>query len=235
MASDKSGIIIALKQESRSAAEAAKRAGFYRNAGKRAIDFAIAFAGLLILSPLMIVVAILVKCTSLGPILYLQNRVGRGGKTFRIAKFRSMVADADRKGPGITASDDPRVTRLGAMLRESKIDELPQLWNVLRGDMSLVGPRPELPAYVAGYTCEQRRVLTVRPGLTDIASIRYRHEEKVLAESDSPEEFYRSAVLPHKLALNIEYIDHMSLSFDTRLIFQTLKCLFEPPPSGPYR
>jgi lipopolysaccharide/colanic/teichoic acid biosynthesis glycosyltransferase len=137
-----------------------------------------------------------------------------------------MVVDADKKGPHITSSGDSRVTRVGAVLRKFKIDEFPQLWNVLKGEMSLVGPRPELPRYVANYNEEQRSVLCVRPGITDLASIRYRHEEEVLAKSANPEEFYRTVVLPHKLALNLNYIAKMSFLFDLKLIIQTLRCLF---------
>src|SRR5205807_3204816 len=129
---------------------------------------------------------------------------------------------ADKKGPDITSSRDQRVTPLGVILRKSKIDELPQLWNVLKGEMSLVGPRPELPRYVADYNEEQRRVLSVRPGITDFASIRYRYEEEILGHSENPEEFYRNFVLPHKLELNLQYIEKMSLLIDTKLIFKTL-------------
>src|SRR5207245_11311 len=150
---------------------------------------------LVLLFPFLVVVGILVKYTSPGPVLYSQDRVGRGGKLFRIAKFRSMIAGADQKGPTITSSGDARVTRFGAILRKSKIDEIPQLWNVLKGEMSLVGPRPELPAYVASYAPEQRRVLCVSPGITDIASIRYRHEEGILGQSDNPDEYYRNVVM----------------------------------------
>lgn len=200
--------------------------GFYREVGKRSIDVASSLVGLVVLLPALIVVGILVKCTSIGPILYWQDRVGRGGKVFRIAKFRSMVAGADQKGPSITSSGDARVTRFGAILRKFKIDELPQLWNVLKGEMSLVGPRPELPQYVASYTGEQRRVLCVRPGITDLASIRYRHEERILAKSKNPEDFYRNVVLPHKLQLNLIYIQKTSFLFDTRLLLQTMKSLF---------
>lgn len=199
---------------------------FYRIVGKRSIDVAASLAGLVALSPVLIAVSLLVKCTSPGPILYWQDRVGRGGKVFRIAKFRSMVAGADKKGPSITSSGDARVTRFGAMLRKFKIDELPQLWNVLLGEMSLVGPRPELPQYVANYTREQGRVFCVRPGITDIASICYRHEEEILGQSENPEEYYRNVVLPHKLELNLQYIKELSLFFDVKLICLTIKSLF---------
>jgi lipopolysaccharide/colanic/teichoic acid biosynthesis glycosyltransferase len=137
-----------------------------------------------------------------------------------------MVVDADKKGPHITSSGDCRVTLFGAVLRKYKIDEFPQLWNVLKGEMSLVGPRPELPCYVANYNQDQRGVLCVRPGITDLASIRYRHEEEVLAKSANPEEFYRTVVLPHKLDLNLNYIEKMSFLFDIKLIIQTLKSIF---------
>lgn len=193
---------------------------------KRLFDVTASFVGLLLLSPLLVITGLLVKSTSRGPMLFWQDRVGRGGIRFRIAKFRSMVVDADKKGPDITSSGDSRVTRIGLILRKSKIDELPQLWNVLIGEMSLVGPRPELPQYVGDYNQEQQRVLSVRPGITDLASIQYRHEEEILGQCENPEEFYRNVVLPHKLKLNLEYIEKMSLLFDAKLIVQTLKSIF---------
>jgi lipopolysaccharide/colanic/teichoic acid biosynthesis glycosyltransferase len=202
-----------------------KQESAYCRLWKRLIDVAAASVGLVALAPLLIITGLLIKWTSRGSVLFWQNRVGRGGRQFRIAKFRSMVAGADKKGPDITSSGDCRVTPLGVILRRSKIDELPQLWNVLIGEMSLVGPRPEMPRYVAGYTEDQRRVLRVRPGITDLASIHYRNEEKALAKSENAEEFYRNVILPHKLDLNLEYIDKMSLLFDAKLVFQTLKSL----------
>ena len=203
-----------------------KQSGLYCRIWKRLIDVAVSSAGLLILSPLLIVTGLLVKCTSRGPVLYWQDRVGRGGRHFRIAKFRSMVVDADKIGPEITSSGDPRVTSFGARLRRMKIDEFPQLWNVLKGEMSLVGPRPELPRYVAYYNEQQRGVLCVLPGITDVASICYRNEEEILAQSGNPEEFYRNVILPHKLSLNLDYIEKMSFLLDTKLILQTLQTLF---------
>lgn len=139
-----------------------------------------------------------------------------------------MIIDADRKGPGITCAGDPRITGIGRLLRNLKLDELPQLWNVLKGDMSLVGPRPELPVYVAGYDRRQRAVLSVRPGITDTASIAYRWEEKLLSGEASPESFYCRFILPRKLDLNLAYIEKMSLSYDLGLLLRTASSLMNP-------
>lgn len=196
---------------------------FYKRYGKRLVDAAASFAGLVLLSPVWLVVGVLIKCTSPGPIFFRQQRIGRHGKVFRILKFRSMAPDADKNGGAITAAGDARITRLGTLLRKFKIDELPQLWNVLTGEMSLVGPRPELPQYVSNYTPEQRLVLCVRPGITDMASIRYRCEEAILARHENPQQFYRNVVLPDKLRLNIQCIRSTSLSGDIKLIMQTLQ------------
>jgi lipopolysaccharide/colanic/teichoic acid biosynthesis glycosyltransferase len=198
----------------------------YNGFGKRLIDVAVSCLAVLLLSPLLLLVALLVKCTSPGPVFYSQERVGKGAKVFRILKFRSMIAGADAKGPSITSSGDTRVTPFGALLRKFKIDEFPQLWNVLKGEMSIVGPRPELPEYVANYSQVQRRVLAVRPGITDIASIQYRHEEEILGRNNNPQEYYRSVVLPHKLELNLMYIRKMSFATDTRLVLETVKSIF---------
>src|SRR6516225_4228532 len=146
-------------------------ASLYARFGKRLIDIVASSAGLIVLSPVLILVGILTKCTSRGPMLYWQDRVGLRGTCFRIAKFRSMVVDAEKRGPDITSSGDPRVTPVGSVIRNLKLDELPQLWNVLKGEMSLVGPRPELPKYVASYSTNQTSVLAVRPGITDPASL----------------------------------------------------------------
>jgi len=201
----------------------------YQRYGKRLIDASSSFVALLVLCPLFAIVGIIIKCTSPGPVLYWQQRVGRGGRIFRIAKFRSMVVGADKKGLGITISGDARVTRVGVFLRKSKIDEFPQLWNVLKGEMSLVGPRPELPQYVSGYTPEQRLVLQVRPGITDPASIRYRHEEAVLATSTNPDEFYRGVILPDKLTINLQYIREISVYSDIKCVIHTMTSLFKRP------
>jgi lipopolysaccharide/colanic/teichoic acid biosynthesis glycosyltransferase len=203
--------------------------GLYRRTGKRALDAAMSAMMLVVMSPLLLIVCALVKLTSPGPVFYCQERVGEGGRPFKIVKFRSMVVDADRRGSGLTSAGDPRVTRCGAMLRRLKIDELPQLWNVLKGNMSLVGPRPELPVYVANYDPHQRVVLTVRPGITDSASIAFRWEEELLAQKSDPEQFYKEDILPRKLALNLEYVANMSLEYDFLLIARTIRSLFSFP------
>ncbi|MEW6580001.1 MAG: sugar transferase, partial [Chloroflexota bacterium] len=167
---------------------------------KRPFDLLASAIGLVFLSPLFALIALLIRLSSPGPIFYRARRVGRCGREFTLYKFRSMVANADRQGPGITTAGDPRVTPIGRVLRRTKLDELPQLWNVLRGDMSLVGPRPEDPRYVALYTPEQRRVLDVRPGITSLASIEYRHEEAVLRGPDWEQRYIRE-VMPAKLTI----------------------------------
>lgn len=189
---------------------------------RRALDVLASSVGLVLLSPVFAAVAVAIAATSPGPVFFRQVRVGRHGRPFRMYKFRSMRVDAEALGGQLTVSGDPRVTRVGAFLRSSKIDELPQLINVLRGEMSLVGPRPEVPRYVALYTPEQRRVLEVRPGITDPASIRYRDESAVLAQATDPERAYIEEVLPHKLAINLAYLDRRSLASDVGVILATL-------------
>ena len=147
---------------------------------------------------------------------------------FRIVKFRTMCQDADQRGPAITPADDARVTTVGRWLRRLKLDELPQLWNVLKGEMSLVGPRPEVPRYVESYSSAQRRVLTVRPGITDPASIAYRREEDLLAGHADLDRYYREVVLPDKLDKNLEYLDRMSFTYDLLLLIRTTKAIFLP-------
>jgi len=200
-----------------------KGADFYSRWGKRAIDLVSSFFGLLILSPALLVLSALIKLSSPGTVFFRQVRIGKDGRPFWILKFRSMIQGADRMGKGITPGNDPRVTPLGVFLREWKLDELPQLWNVFKGDMSLVGPRPELPVYVAQYSAEQQKVLEVRPGITDPASLRYRDEGAILQRSTDPERLYREEILPDKLALNLQYLRDVSFSYDLSLIFYTIK------------
>lgn len=196
--------------------------GFYSRRGKRIFDAFVSAIALLLLSPLFIFVSLLIKLTSPGPVFFLQQRVGRQGRLFRIVKFRSMGVGAEKQGPAITARGDLRVIPLGGVLRFSKIDELPQLWNVLKGEMSLVGPRPELPLYVDHYSASQRRVLAVRPGMTDPASIKYTREEHALGKQGDPERFYLDVILPDKLDLNLEYLDRVSLFRDLALLSKTV-------------
>ena len=193
---------------------------------KRSFDVLCAALGLLILLVPGLLVAAWVKLDSPGPVFFRQERVGRGGRLFRIHKFRTMRVDAPSLGPQITIGADPRITRSGQWLRASKVDELPQLLDVLRGEMSLVGPRPEVPRYVALYPAELReRVLSVRPGITDPASLSFRHESELLAASDNPEQTYVEQVLPQKLQLSADYIRRATLGRDLVVILQTLRVL----------
>lgn len=192
---------------------------------KRLFDVMVSGIGLLVLSPLLLAIGLAVRLTSPGPALYKAKRVGRDGELFTLYKFRSMVADADKQGPGVTTAGDSRVTPVGRILRRTKLDELPQLFNVLRGDMSLVGPRPEDPRYVALYTPEQRAVLRVRPGITSPASVHYRDEERIL-QGENWETQYMTQVLPAKLALDLEYAQQANLLTDLKIILQTAKALF---------
>lgn len=189
---------------------------------KRVFDIIAAAVGLLLLLPLFTLVAVLIRLGSRGPVFFRQERVGLNGRLFRIFKFRTMVVDAPSRGPAITAGSDPRITWIGGHLRRYKIDELPQLINVLTSDMSFVGPRPEVPRYVALYTAEQRRVLDVRPGITDPASLTYRHEADMLARAVNPEEFYVDKVMLAKLQLNLDYLSQRSFRRDIGVILRTV-------------
>ena len=170
---------------------------------KRAMDIVLSACALAILWPLLLLIALAIWIDDPGPVFYRQVRVGRNGKTFRIFKFRSMVMDADKKGLAITVGRDSRITRVGAVLRKTKLDELAQLLNVILGQMSFVGPRPEVPKYVELYTPYQRQVLLVRPGITDYASIAYRNENDLLASAPNPEAMYIEQIMPDKIELNI--------------------------------
>jgi lipopolysaccharide/colanic/teichoic acid biosynthesis glycosyltransferase len=191
---------------------------------KRAADVAIAAAALALTAPLWLAVAVAIRFTSPGPVLYAGQRVGKGGVPFRMYKFRSMRTGADRLGPGVTGSGDPRVTRIGRLLRRTKVDELPQLLNVLRGEMSLVGPRPEAPQYVARYDERQRQVLSVRPGITGPTQLRYRHEEQLLPQADL-ERVYCTEIMPRKLEIDLEYVRTRTLWTDLRLLCATAQGL----------
>lgn len=189
---------------------------------KRIFDFTLSLIGLLLLSPLFLAVAVWIACDSKGGVFYRQVRVGRGGEDFKLYKFRSMRVGSDRKGLLTVGGRDSRITRSGYFIRKYKIDELPQLINVLVGDMSFVGPRPEVRRYVDLYTPEQMKVLSVRPGITDMASIKYRNENDLLASAADPERYYIDVVMPDKLRINLEYVAGRSLMLDIKLIFRTL-------------
>ena len=200
--------------------------GFYETYGKRALDVLSAMAGLILLSPVFALVACWIKLTSRGPVIYRQVRIGQGGRPFQILKFRSMTMQTSNRDLRITIAGDSRVTPVGKFLRRYKVDELPQLWNVIWGNMSLVGPRPEVPVYIKEYTPEQCVVLSVRPGITDPASLAYRHEEEILADQCDPELFYRTKILPDKLVLNRAYLEKITLQNDIRIIVKTISSSF---------
>lgn len=188
----------------------------------RLFDILFSTVGLLVLSPLFLIIYIIIIIESKGGGFYSQTRVGKNGIPFAIYKFRSMRTDADKHGLITVGGRDPRITRIGYYIRKYKIDELPQLWNVLVGDMSLVGPRPEVQKYVDLYTEEQRKVLSVRPGITDYASIEYVDENILLAKSDDPDKTYIEVVMPAKIKLNMKYINNKSLKEYFKIIFLTL-------------
>lgn len=188
----------------------------------RLFDVVFSVLGLLILFPVFLILYLLIVLESRGGGFYVQSRVGRNGKDFRLYKFRSMYIGADKKGLITVGGRDPRMTKTGVFLRRFKLDELPQLFNVLRGDMSLVGPRPELRYYVDMYTPEQRKVLTVRPGITDYASIEYVDENRILGSAVDPQQAYLKEIMPHKILLNMRYIEAQSLNEYFKVIFLTL-------------
>jgi lipopolysaccharide/colanic/teichoic acid biosynthesis glycosyltransferase len=189
---------------------------------KRAFDLLATTVALVLMAPVLLAIGLLVRLSSPGPALFLQERMGRGGRPFRIWKFRTMVCDASSRGPAITSDGDRRITRVGRVLRRWKLDELPQLVNVFVGEMSLVGPRPEVPKYLRYYSPSDREVLAVRPGITDPASIQYREEERVLSGFADPERAYTEVILPRKLALSRAYVHQQSFVGDVALIFKTL-------------
>ena len=184
----------------------------------RFFDIFFSLCGLFILLPLFVIVYFAIRLESRGSAIFRQDRVGKDGRLFSILKFRSMREERKEDRPLITVTGDPRITKVGRVIRKTKVDELPQLWNVLRGDMSLVGPRPEVPKYVALYTTEQREVLSVQPGVTDLASLTYVNEETILSQTDDPENYYQKVVLPEKIRLNLIYIRKRTL----RNYFSTL-------------
>ncbi|GMT48224.1 MAG: glycosyl transferase [bacterium] len=194
---------------------------------KRTFDIITSLLGLVLLGPLIFFLIIFIKFDSPGPAFYRGERVGRFGNSFRIFKFRTMVADAGKLGGPSTASDDPRITRVGRFLRQYKLDELPQLVNVLKGEMSIVGPRPEVLMEVETYTNEERRILEVRPGITDWASLTFHNEGEILKGSPDPHQVYREKIKPEKMRLALKYIDERSFLTDIKIILETLLTLLK--------
>lgn len=194
---------------------------------KRLFDFACALIGIILLSPVMLVITILIKFSSKGSVLFKQKRVGLNERIFFIYKFRTMVVGAEKLGPKITIGKDARITKIGVILRKTKLDELPQLFNVLIGDMAIVGPRPEVPEYVGLYSTEIKKiVLSVRPGITDYASLVMIDENEILAQSADPKSAYINKIMPQKLDLAVKYIKEQSFFCDLSIIFQTLIKIF---------
>ncbi len=189
---------------------------------KRSFDIAVAAIGLIVLSPLMVILAVMIKCDSQGPVLFKQRRIGKNFRVFLIYKFRTMKENSELSGPLITIGEDPRITRVGRFLRRAKLDEVPQLINVLKGEMSLVGPRPELPRFVELFQREYAEILTVRPGITDLASLKYRDEAALLDQAQNPEEEYLKQILPDKIRLAKDYLQRASFFFDLSLIVRTI-------------
>ncbi len=194
----------------------------YERYFKRIFDFITSLCGLVVLSPIFIVTAILIKKEDGGRVFFRQTRVGQNGRLFRIYKFRTMVENAEKLGAQVTKENDPRVTKIGKVLRKYKIDELPQLINVLKGEMSLVGPRPEVPKYVNAYKKDYERILKVMPGITDFAALEYIDEEKLLRDAEDPEKVYLEKILPEKMKYYEKYIREINFLTDLRLILRTI-------------
>ncbi len=194
--------------------------------GKNIFDFVFSVIGFVILIPFFIIIGLIIILTSKGPALFRQVRIGKDEEPFEILKFRTMIVNAESMGLKITVGKDKRVTPIGEFLRKYKIDEFPQIINVLKGEMSFVGPRPEVPKYVSLYNEEQKRVLSIKPGITDLASIKFRKENELLSESQNPEKTYIEEIMPEKLRINLEYVNNASLWYDIKLIFNTIGSVF---------
>ena len=200
---------------------------FYISYGKRIFDICFSILGFLILSPFLIVVYLIISLTEGVPAFFVQMRVGKNFKLFKLIKFRTMIKEADKKGPVLTNDLDGRITKVGKILRKYKIDELPQLLNVLMGDMSIVGPRPEVPKYVEIFKTDYREILKIKPGLTDYASIAFRNEEELLNRHDNIQDGYTQHILPEKIKLYHKYLNDQSFSTDLKIIFRTIWEIFK--------
>jgi lipopolysaccharide/colanic/teichoic acid biosynthesis glycosyltransferase len=188
---------------------------------KRIFDFSSSFIGLIVLSPLLIFISLAIKIDSTGPVLFSQKRVGKDGKVFILVKFRTMMVNQNSNNTATEKGDD-RITRIGAFLRKYKLDELPELWNVLKGEMSLVGPRPDVPGYADNLKGEDRRILKLRPGITGTASLKYANEEEILSAQDDPQKYNDEVIFPDKVKVNLEYYKNQSLWLDIKIIFATI-------------
>ena len=188
---------------------------------KRLFDFCSSFIGLIILLPLLILISITIKIGSYGPVLFSQKRVGKDGKLFTLIKFRSMTVNQESKST-TTARGDVRITKIGAFLRKYKLDELPELWNVIKGEMSLVGPRPDVPGYADKLVGKDRNILKLRPGITGAASLKYANEEEILANQQNPQKYNDEVIFPDKVKVNLEYYENQSLWLDIKIIFATI-------------
>jgi lipopolysaccharide/colanic/teichoic acid biosynthesis glycosyltransferase len=195
---------------------------FYTKYGKRIFDFIASLIGLILLSPFLVIIGVLVKISDKGPVFYRSKRVGQNFKPFYLLKFRTMVVNAEELGPSITKGGDQRITKIGRFLRKTKLDELPQLWNVIKGELSLVGPRPEVEKYISFYKDDYKEILKIRPGITDYAAIKFRNEEEILAKSEDVEKAYIENVLPEKIKLYKTYLNEIGFLTDLKVIFKTL-------------
>jgi lipopolysaccharide/colanic/teichoic acid biosynthesis glycosyltransferase len=195
---------------------------FYTKYGKRIFDFIASLIGLILLSPFLVIIGVLVKISDKGPVFYRSKRVGQNFKPFYLLKFRTMVVNAEELGPSITKGGDQRITKIGKFLRKTKLDELPQLWNVVKGELSLVGPRPEVEKYISFYKDDYKEILKIRPGITDYAAIKFKNEEEILAKFEDVEKAYIENVLPEKIKLYKTYLNEIGFLTDLKLIFKTL-------------
>jgi len=203
-------------------------ASFYLRRGKRLLDLALSLSALILLLPVFVLISAIIRLTSPGPALFKQERIGKVGHPFQICKFRSMHVNSENSGLPITSKGDHRITAVGAVLRKYKLDELPQLWNVVKGEMSLVGPRPEIRKYVDLYNAEQKRVLSLLPGITSPASLEYRREEELLSQQYDPERYYIDHLLDQKIRINQDYASALSLKNDLRILFATVTAALRP-------
>jgi len=194
---------------------------FYLKFGKRIFDLLLGLLILILILPLILLIAVIIFIKDGAPVLFIQYRLGKDFKKFKLFKFRTMINDTEPTGPIVTRSGDPRITKTGKFLRKYKIDELPQLWNVIKGEMSLVGPRPERAEFVNQFQKDYRTILSIKPGITDYASLEYRNEEELLKNSPNYEEIYIQEILPRKIQLYKAYIDNISFGTDLKIMFQT--------------